>query len=247
MWWDEAARTLASMAVMPSENRDVILRHGATLRLRPPAAADAHAILDFFAALSERSAYRRFHGYPALRPETVEPFLDPDWRDRGSLIGTMAPDGEPEHVVALANYVRLRDPSCAEVAFTVADSLQGQGVGTRLLEQLAETAAGAGISTFVADVMPENDQMLRVFADAGFAVSRRLEGGTTEVRLEIAPTEAYWAAVDERDHVAVAASLAPFFSPGRSPSSAPRPGAAPSAASSSATSSSPTSRASPTR
>ena len=70
------------------------------------------------------------------------------------------------------------------MAFAVADALQGQGVGTRLLEQLAESAAAAGISTFVAEVMPDNAPMLRVFADAGFAVSRRLEGGTTEVRLE---------------------------------------------------------------
>ena len=61
--------------------------------------------------------------------------------------------------------------------------------------------------------MPDNGPMLRVFADAGFDVSRRLEGGTTEVRLAIAPTETYRAAVDERDHVAVAASLAPFFTP----------------------------------
>ncbi len=201
------------MAVAPSNFRDVILRNGGTLRLRPPGAADADAVLDFLARLSEQSVYRRFHGFPALRNEIVEPFLDPDWEDRGALIGTLSADGEAGQVVALANYVRLRDPSTAEVAFAVADTLQGQGVGTRLLEQLAETAAGNAISTFVADVMPENEQMLRVFADAGFAVSRRLEGGTTEVRLEIAPTEAYRAAVDERDHVAVAASLAPFFAP----------------------------------
>ena len=129
----------------------------------------------------QQSVYRRFHGFPSLRPETVEPFLDPDWNDRGSLIGA-----RNDEVVALANYVRLRDPSRAEVAFAVADSLQGQGVGTRLLEQLAAAAAAAGISTFVAEVMPGNEPMLRVFADAGFAVSRRLEGGTTEVRLEIA-------------------------------------------------------------
>ena len=82
-----------------------------------------------------------------------------------------------------------------------------------LLEQLAASAAAEGISIFVAEVLPENEPMLRVFADAGFAVSRRLEGGTTEVRLGIAPTEEYRAAVDERDHVAVAASLAPFFRP----------------------------------
>jgi acetyl coenzyme A synthetase (ADP forming)-like protein len=190
------------------EIRDVILRSGGTLRLRPPLAADADAVLSFFGGLSERSLYRRFHGFPGLRREIVEPVLDPDWDERGSLVGTRG-----DEIVAVANYVRLRDPARAEVAFAVADQLQGQGVGTRLLEQLAAVAAASGISTFVAEVMPDNEPMLKVFADAGFAASRRLEGGTTEVRLEIAPTERYRTAVDERDHVAVVASLAPFFAP----------------------------------
>ncbi len=201
------------MTFTASGVRDVILRTGGTLRLRPPLGSDGDAVVAFLGGLSEQSAYQRFHGFPSLRRETVEPFLDPDWDERGALIGTMSCGATDEHVVALANYVRLRDPARAEVAFAVADSLQGQGVGTRLLEQLALTAAGQGISTFVADVMADNLAMLGVFADAGFAVSRRLEGGTTEVRLEIAPTEEYRAAVDERDHVAVAASLAPFFAP----------------------------------
>ncbi len=201
------------MVDAPSDVRDVILRDGGTLRLRGPLAADVQPLLDFFGRLSEQSVYRRFHGFPALVPAKVEPFVDPDWNDRGSLIGTLSPDGEPERIVALANYVRLRDPACAEVAFAVADELQGYGVGTRLLEQLAESAGKVGIATFVAEVMPDNRPMLGVFEDAGFDVSRRLEGGTTEVRLAIGPTETYRAAVDERDHVAVAASLAPFFNP----------------------------------
>ena len=191
----------------------MILRDGGTLRLRAPLALDVEALVEFFGRLSEQSVYRRFHGFPSLGASQLEPFVDPDWRDRGSLIGTVSSDGESERIVALANYVRLRDPSCAEVAFAVADELQGYGVGTRLLEQLAESAAEAGISTFVAEVMPDNSPMLRVFEDAGFEASRRLEGGTVEVRLAIAPTETYRAAVDERDHVAVAASLAPFFAP----------------------------------
>lgn len=193
---------------MTADFRDVILRQGATLRLRPPVSADADAVLAFLAGLSEQSVYRRFHGFPSLRRETVEPFLDPDWADRGALVGTLN-----DEIVALANYVRLRDPDSAEVAFTVADALQGQGVGTRLLEQLAETASGHGISVFVAEVMSGNAAMLKVFADAGFAVSRRLEGGTTEVRLEIVPTQAYLEAVDVRDHIAVSASLELFFMP----------------------------------
>ena len=201
------------MALAPPDVRDVILRDGSTLRLRPPQAADVHALVDFFEKLSQRSVYQRFHGFPTVSPTTVEPFVDPDWEDRGSLMGTLFGPGEAERVVALANYVRLRDPSCAEVAFAVADELQGHGAGTRLLEQLADSAAEAGLSTFVAEVMPDNALMLRVFEDAGFDVSRRLEGGTTEVRLQIAPTASYRAAVDERDHVAVVASLEPFFRP----------------------------------
>jgi acetyl coenzyme A synthetase (ADP forming)-like protein len=192
--------------------RDVILRDGSTLRLRPPGAADATEVLGFFRALSEQSTYLRFHGYPAISPELVASFIEPDWQERGSLVGVLG-EGEEERVVALASWVRLRARTCAEVAFAVADELQGHGVGTRLLEQLAEAAGQAGIDTFVAEVMPGNQAMLHVFDDAGFAVSRRLEEGTLEVRLEIEPTGAYRERVDLRDHVAVRASLEPFFRP----------------------------------
>jgi acetyl coenzyme A synthetase (ADP forming)-like protein len=188
--------------------RDVILRDGSTLRLRAPQAGDQAAVLEFFSRLSERSIYFRFHGFPSLGTQLVDPFLEPDWAERGSLIGTAG-----DRVVALATYVRLRDPKTAEVAFAVADELQGHGLGTRLLEQLAETAAANGIETFVAEVMPDNSAMLRVFADAGFSIARRLDGGITEVELGISPTERYRARVDERDHIAVAASLQAFFEP----------------------------------
>ena len=82
--------------------RDVILRDGTTLRLRSPETADADGVLDFFQQLSERSVYQRFHGFPSLGKQLVEPFLDPDWEDRGSLIGTLSADGGGERVVALA-------------------------------------------------------------------------------------------------------------------------------------------------
>jgi acetyl coenzyme A synthetase (ADP forming)-like protein len=191
---------------------DVILRDGGTLRLRPPRNEDADALIRFFDALSERSFYLRFHGAPTLRHSLVEPFLEPDWVERGSLVGTLA-GGDGQHIVALASYARLRDPVAAEVAFTVADDQQGRGIGTRMLEQLAERAAAVGIERFVADVMGENATMMRVFEDAGFGVSRALDRGTFEVTFPIEPTEAYLGHVDERDHLAVVASLRPFFTP----------------------------------
>ena len=197
--------TLAN-AVEPT---DVILRDGSTLRLKAPAAEDAEALLEFFSGLSERSLYLRFHGFPALGPRLVEPLLEPDWQERGALLGSLG-----GRVVAVANWVRLRDPGVAEVAFAVGDDFQRRGIGTRLLEQLAARAAQAGVEEFVAEVLHDNDRMLGVFRDAGFAVTRAGEGGELEIRLAIASTDTYRDHVAERDHVAVRASLEPFFRPG---------------------------------
>jgi acetyl coenzyme A synthetase (ADP forming)-like protein len=191
---------------------DVILRDGRTLRLRPPRSEDAGALLGFFRSLSERSLYLRFHGFPTLGAKTVEPLLDPDWSERGALLGAFAEDGA-ERVVAVANYLRLRDPSAAEAAFAVADEYQRRGIGTRLLEQLAARASGAGIERFVAEVLPDNRDMLGVFEAVGFELAREFEGGEVEVEFPIASTEVYEERVAERDHTAVTASLRPFFEP----------------------------------
>jgi acetyl coenzyme A synthetase (ADP forming)-like protein len=195
-----------------ADSVDVILRDGSTLRLRAPRQEDAAAVLGFFEGLSERSLYLRFHGLPVLGPKLVEPLLEPDWDERGALLGTFADDGG-ERVVALGSYTRLRDPALAEAAFAVSDAHQGHGIGTRLLEQLAERAAEVGIERFSAEVLPENRGMLGVFEAAGFELTRELEGGELEVQFPIAPTEAYRERVEERDHAAVVASLRPFFAP----------------------------------
>jgi acetyl coenzyme A synthetase (ADP forming)-like protein len=191
---------------------DVILRDGRTLRLRPPRGEDADGLLEFFRGLSEQSLYRRFHGFPQVGEQLVEPLLEPDWNERGALLATLAED-DRESVVAVANYVRLRDPALAEAAFAVADAHQRRGIGTRLLEQLAERAGAVGIETFVAEVLPGNRDMLGVFEAVGFEVTRELQGGELEVRFPIAPTERFESRVAERDHTAVTASLRPFFEP----------------------------------
>src|SRR6266516_5236922 len=191
---------------------DVILRDGSTLRLRAPARSDAGALLAFFSGLSERSLYLRFHGIRRLDNALAGQLVEPDWRDRGVLVGVVA-DGAGERVVAVAEFVRLRDDTSAEVAFAVADELQGRGIGTRLLEQLARRAAEAGVERFVAEVLPDNRAMLGVFQAAGFEIARELDGGEILFRFPIAPTETFRARVDERDHLAVTASVRPFFAP----------------------------------
>ncbi len=195
---------------VPIETVDVILRDGSTLRLRAPVPEDGPAIIRFFSELSDRSFYLRFHGHPTIDERLVEPVVDPDWIDRGALIGSVVEGGE-DRIVALANYVRLRDPLAAEVAFAVADAYQGRGIGTRLVEQLASRAAGRGIERFIGEVMADNSAMINVFEGVGFEVARTFSGGEVEMTFPIAPTAGYASLVEERDHTAVVASLRPFF------------------------------------
>src|SRR6266516_7535130 len=102
-----------------SHVRDVILRQGRTLRLRPPLPADAEPVLDFFRRLDDQSRYMRFHGTRRIAADILDGVLDPDWSVRGALIGVLRGD-EGDEVVAVASYSRLRDPRMAEAAFAVA-------------------------------------------------------------------------------------------------------------------------------
>jgi acyl-CoA synthetase (NDP forming) len=118
-----------------------------------------------------------------------------------------------ERVVAVAGYHRLNEPATAEVAFAVADEMQGRGLATRLLEQLAEIAAERGITRFDAEVMAGNRRMLGVFANAGFDTTRRSELGEVRVSLDLHPTERLEERVADRTHVGAVASLRPLLAP----------------------------------
>jgi acetyl coenzyme A synthetase (ADP forming)-like protein len=198
------------MVVTRHEAVDVILRDGSTLRLREPGEPDRDGLVRFFEDLSPRSLYLRFHGTPRVDARLVEPVLEPDWVERGALLASVTEEGG-DRIVALANYVRLRDPRSAEVAFAVADDYQGRGIATRMLEQLAASAGPRGIERFLGVVMADNAAMIGVFEGVGFTVSRTFEGGEVEMTFPIAVTEDYVSRVEARDHTAVVASLRPYF------------------------------------
>ena len=79
---------------------DVILRDGEDAPAPPPGAADADALLAFFAG-SPESRHLRFHGLPGVAPALVEPFLDPDWEEQAPRRHPRGAGGE--RIVAIAS------------------------------------------------------------------------------------------------------------------------------------------------
>lgn len=187
--------------------RDVLLRDGSTLRLEAPAPEDFGDIKEFYEELSPESRYLRFHGHGRV-DMVARAEAEASGVDRLALIGRH--DGR---VIAVASYNGLREKCVAEVAFAVADDLQGRGIGTRMLEQLAEIAAERGIHRFDADVMVADQRMLRVFEHAGFVVRRRGSLGEVTLSLDITPCDAVRERIGERDHVGAVAALRPILAP----------------------------------
>jgi acetyl coenzyme A synthetase (ADP forming)-like protein len=187
---------------------DVVLRDGTTLRLRPLRPDDRTALHRFLEALSPDSVYFRFFN-PRPAQAAIERLLSAKGDDEFALIAECG-----GAIVALAQYARIEgQPAAAEAAFLVADAMQGRGVGTRLLEQLADHARPRGITRFYAWVMSANHRMLQVFVDSGFTVQSKSDQGVMEVVLSIEQTDLFASRSAARASVAARASLRPFFEP----------------------------------
>ncbi len=70
------------------------------------------------------------------------------------------------------------------------DAHQGRGLGSTLLEHLAAAAGERGLRRFVAEVLTENQKMVRVFRDAGYEISRAFDEGVLHLEFAIDPPSA---------------------------------------------------------
>ena len=193
---------------------DVVAADGATAHLRPITPEDADAVVDFHSRLSERTRYYRyFSPYPTIPPRDLKRFVEVDHHDTVALVVWLG--GE---IIAIGRYVRLAaeggepNPS-AEVAFVVRDDHQGRGLGSILLEHLAAAAEEIGIRRFVAEVLTENRAMLRTFRQAGYDVTRAVEGSTLHLEFDVAATERSTEVRRAREQAAEARSVANVLHP----------------------------------
>ncbi len=189
---------------------DVVLADGGTLHVRPLAVSDTDAIVGLYQRLSAESIYLRFFS-PVPRPTAaqLERLTDHAGHERFAFVALLN-----DEIVAIARYDLGRDhDDVAEVAFVVQDDQQGRGIATVLLEHLAAYARAHGITKFVADTLPHNHKMLRVFTDAGWEVERHFESGSVRVRFSIAPTESSVAKSQARETISEAASVARLLAP----------------------------------
>nr|WP_232017123.1 GNAT family N-acetyltransferase [Gordonia insulae] len=191
---------------------DVLASDGGVVHLRPIVPDDADRVVRFHGGLSERTRYMRYFGpTPTLPPREVARMTTVDYQKRVAIVAVLGGD-----IIAIGLYEGLEfdgKPESAEVAFVVADDHQGRGLGPILLEHLAGAAAENGFTRFEAEVLSENPNMVAVFRDAGYQLSRSFDGSTVHVEFLIDPTEAMLSVRNARERASEARSVANLLRP----------------------------------
>jgi acyl-CoA synthetase (NDP forming)/GNAT superfamily N-acetyltransferase len=192
------------------KSADVLLSDGSAVHLRQIHPADAAAIVDLHSRLSDQTRYLRyFSPYPRIPERDLERFVNVDHHDREAFVIVSG-----SRIMAVGRYERLGPGSPeAEVAFVVEDAHQGRGIGSVLLEHLAQAARENGVDRFVAEVLPQNGGMLRVFSDFGYQVRRQYADGVVHLSFPIAPTEKSREVQESREHRTEARSIARLLTP----------------------------------
>ncbi len=78
----------------------------------------------------------------------------------------------------------------AEVAFLIDDAHQRLGIGSRIFTHLVMIARASGITQFVAEVLPSNEGMLKLFTRSGLPVTRIASRDSIHVIIELNVAEA---------------------------------------------------------
>jgi len=145
--------------------------------LRPDDEADMLAAIEH---TSQQSLQRRFFAAKRGFSERERAFfMNIDFHNHVALVALVQEDGHPV-IVGGGRYVVVT-PGQAELAFVVVDAWQGRGIASLLIRHLIHIAEDEGLQQLIAEVLPENAPMLKVFKKFGFESAARRDPQTVHL------------------------------------------------------------------
>jgi len=153
------------------------LRDGREVEIRALRPDDKDDMLAAVGRTGAQSLQRRFFvAKRGFSEREITFFMNIDFIKHVALVALANEDGR-KTIIGGGRYI-VTEPGRAEIAFVVIDDYQGQGVGTLLMHHLAVLARKAELQELVAEVLPENTAMRKVFGKFGFQMRR---GGDPQV------------------------------------------------------------------
>ncbi len=163
---------------------------GLEVYIRPLSPEDVPYLTDLFAHLGLDSRYMRFNETLSNPdPETVQAgarqiaHMRPE-EGAAWLAFADLPD-QPHAPLGGVRFVCI-EPGVAEVSVTVRDDMQGQGIGSVLLELLVREARKAGIHTLTAVIQHTNSSVWQLIKKSGLPCHRHSIDAFVQVTIDIA-------------------------------------------------------------
>lgn len=160
------------------------LRDNARVFMRPLKLTDEGLLRDMFYKLSEESLHHRFFRMIRAAPrQQLQEVLKVDYDSDMAIVAATSAKEEDAEIVGIAHYSRNPRTNFATAAFLVRDDWQHKGIGTTLMNSLVECARANGIAGFVAEVLEQNNGMLRIFHKCGYAIESEMAGGIYSLKI----------------------------------------------------------------
>jgi RimJ/RimL family protein N-acetyltransferase len=158
------------------------LRDGRRLEIRALRPEDRDGLIAAIGRTSEQSLYRRYFAFKRdFTEQEIAYYVNIDHVNHVALVAQLEETGRP--LIAGGGRYVVSKPGQAELAFAVDDNHQAQGIGSLLMRHLAVIARSAGLREFVAEILPNNIAMLKVFEKCGLKITTRHESGVVHVVL----------------------------------------------------------------
>lgn len=185
---DWTMNTMNDAAGANPSSQQVTLRNGTPVLIRVALPEDRARIVAAFDKLESGTIYTRFFSMrKGLTDAELDRMTTSDFVNFLMLAATVG-TGADETVIGGASYVALPPADgarAAEVAFTIEEDYQGQGLAGKLMAMLAVIARQNGIDRLEADVLAGNAQMLAVFERSGLPLTKTREAGVTHVVMNL--------------------------------------------------------------
>jgi acyl-CoA hydrolase/RimJ/RimL family protein N-acetyltransferase len=175
---------LRSRTAYPVEQvRDVRLRDGREVQIRPTRTSDAGAMQELFYRLSEEDVRTRFfQKLTSLTDTAAQHLCSVDYEEEMAFAAVVGPPTN-ERVVAASSYFLNPATGLADVAYLVDPEWQGAGLATIMHAGLVDYAREHGARGLTADVLVGNAAMLQVFRRGDHSFETETDVDVTEVTM----------------------------------------------------------------
>ncbi|MDC8772677.1 bifunctional acetyl-CoA hydrolase/transferase family protein/GNAT family N-acetyltransferase [Roseateles albus] len=157
---EQSLRNLQAYAV--EEERQLQLKDKRPVLLRPACPSDGEGIRSLFHQLPEHDIYTRFfRRLRGLSNRDVQRLCNLNSQTEVGLVACVGTRENPK-IIAHAMYMVDPGTNLAETAFMVHPDWQGQGLGALLQQRMSEHAKARGVRGFVAEVLANNEHMIKL-------------------------------------------------------------------------------------